>query len=140
MAIAHTSRDGEAHTSLLQRTPKRILIDGEWRESVSGKTFASLDPATGAELARVSEGEGEDIDRAVSAARQAFEGPWSKVKPYERQTLLLRFADLVEQHFDELALLDTLDMGAPITRTRGMRLRVLGMLRYYARDGNGDPR
>ena len=53
-------------------------------------------------------------------------------KPYERQQLLLKLADLVEQHFDELSMLDTLDMGAPISRTRASRRRVLGMLRYYA--------
>src|SRR5262249_14767273 len=60
------------------------------------------------------------------------EGPWSKFKPFERQQVLLKLADLVERHFDELSSLDTLDMGAPISRTRGTRLRVLGMLRYYA--------
>jgi aldehyde dehydrogenase (NAD+) len=68
----------------------------------------------------------------VAAARQAFEGPWSRFKPYERQQFLLKLADLVERHFDELSALDTLDMGAPISRTRSTRLRVLGMLRYYA--------
>ena len=68
----------------------------------------------------------------MTAARKAFDGPWSRVTPYERQLLLLRFADLVERHFDELSTLDTLDMGAPISRTKGLRLRVLGMLRYYA--------
>ncbi len=55
-----------------------------------------------------------------------------KFKPYERQAMLLKLADLVEKHFDELSVLDTLDMGAPISRTRGTRQRVLGMLRYYA--------
>jgi aldehyde dehydrogenase (NAD+) len=83
-------------------------------------------------LATVAEGDAEDINRAVAAARKAFEGPWRKFKPYERQQLLLKLADLVEHHFDELSSLDTLDMGAPISRTRSMRLRVLGMLRYYA--------
>ena len=63
---------------------------------------------------------------------RAFEGPWSKVKPFERQALLLKLADLVEKNFEELSQLDTLDMGAPISRTRGNKLRVLGMLRYYA--------
>ena len=89
-------------------------------------------PATGELLATVAEGDAEDINRAVAAARRAFEGPWSKVKPFERQALLLKLADLVEKNFEELSQLDTLDMGAPISRTRGNRLRVLGMLRYYA--------
>ena len=116
----------------LDGKPKRMLIGGKWVEAMSGKTFDSINPSTGEVLASVAEGDAEDIDRAVAAARRAFDGPWSKVKPFERQALLLRLADLVEQNFDELAALDTLDMGAPISRTRNNRLRALGMLRYYA--------
>jgi len=111
---------------------RRMLIDGKWVEAASGKRFESRNPATGELLATVAEGDSEDINRAVLAARTAFHGPWSRVTPYERQKLLLKFADLVERHFDELSTLDTLDMGAPISRTSGLRLRVLGMLRYYA--------
>jgi aldehyde dehydrogenase (NAD+) len=111
---------------------KKMLIDGKWVDAASGKHFESRNPATGELLATVAEGDAEDINRAVAAARKAFEGPWSKFKPYERQQILLKLADLVERHFDELSSLDTLDMGAPISRTRGTRLRVLGMLRYYA--------
>src|SRR5580658_6457756 len=96
---------------------KRMLINGEWVRAASGKTFESRNPATGDLLANVAEGDKEDIDRAVAAARAAFEGPWSKFKPYERQALLLKIADLVEKHYDDLALLDTLDMGAPVART-----------------------
>jgi aldehyde dehydrogenase (NAD+) len=107
---------------------KRMLINGEWVKSASGKTFESRNPATGDLLATVAEGDAEDINRAVAAARAAFEGPWSKFKPYERQALLLKLADLVEEHFDELSTLDTLDMGAPLTRTRATRQRV----RWYA--------
>jgi Aldehyde dehydrogenase family len=116
----------------LDGKPKRMFIDGKWVEAASGKTFETINPSTGVVLARVAEGDKEDIDRAVDAARRAFNGPWNKFKPYERQTLLLKLADLVEKHFDELAALDTLDMGAPITRTKNNRLRSLGMLRYYA--------
>jgi aldehyde dehydrogenase (NAD+) len=83
-------------------------------------------------LANVAEGDAEDIDRAVAAARAALNGPWSKFKPAERQRILLRLADLVERDLEEFAALDTLDMGAPITRTRGGRQRALGMLRFYA--------
>src|SRR5262245_40071560 len=116
-------------SGFLDGRPKRMLIDGKWVEAVSGKTFPSLNPATGEVLAQVAEGDRADIDRAVHAARRAFEGPWSKWKPFERQQLLLKIADLVERHFDELALLDTFDMGAPISRTSGGRRRILGMLR-----------
>src|SRR5262244_3050937 len=111
---------------------KRMLINGEWVRAASGKTFESRNPATGDLLATVAEGDKEDINRAVAAARAAFEGSWSKFKPYERQALLLKIADLVEKHYDELSMLDTLDMSAPVARTRGTRQRVLGMLRWYA--------
>jgi aldehyde dehydrogenase (NAD+) len=118
-AVRHVYADGQF---------KRMLINGEWVKSASGKTFESRNPATGDLLATVAEGDAEDINRAVAAARAAFEGPWSKFKPYERQALLLKLADLVEKHFDELSTLDTLDMGAPLTRTRATRQRV----RWYA--------
>jgi aldehyde dehydrogenase (NAD+) len=111
---------------------KRMLIDGKWVEAASGRTFDTINPSTGQVLARIAEGDSEDIDRAVAAARRAFNGPWSKFKPAQRQALLLKLADLVDQHFDELAALDTLDMGGPISRTRAGRQRVVGQLRYYA--------
>src|ERR1700684_1238044 len=108
MTEIHPFLDGKA---------KRMLIDGKRVEAASGKTFAPTNPAAGEVLAHVAEGDAEDIDRAVKAARRAFEGPWGKVKPFERQLMLLRLADLVERHYDELSLLDPLDMGAPISRT-----------------------
>ena len=111
---------------------KLLLIDGRWLPAASGKTFETRNPATGELLANVAEGDREDIDRAVAAARKAFTGPWGRWKPAERQALLLRLADLVEKHIEELAALDTYDMGAPISRTRNNRHRALGMLRYYA--------
>jgi aldehyde dehydrogenase (NAD+) len=122
----------EARHPYLDGKVKKLLIDGKWVDAVSGKTFDSINPSTGEVLATVAEGDAADIDRAVVAARHAFEGPWSKVKPYDRQMLLLKLADLVERNFDELSTLDTLDMGAPISRTGATRRRVLGMLRYYA--------
>src|SRR3984885_10457684 len=111
---------------------KKMLIDGQWVDAASGKKFETLNPATGELLAPVPEGADGDINRAVPAARRAFEGPWSKVKPFERQNLLLRLADLVEKNFEELSQLDTLDMGAPMSGPRGNKLPVLGMLRSYA--------
>ena len=128
---AITSIDAKQHPFLTGKA-KRLFIDGKWVEAVSGKTFETINPSTGQVLGSVAEGDAEDVNRAVEAARRAFTGPWSKFKPFDRQNLLLTLADLVEQHFEELAALDTLDMGAPISRTRGNRLRVLGMLRYYA--------
>jgi len=111
---------------------KKMLIDGKWVDAASGEKFETLNPATGEVLATVAEGDAEDINRAVAAARRAFEGPWSRTKPFERQAMLLKLADLVEKNFEELSQLDTLDMGAPISRTRNNKLRALGMLRYYA--------
>jgi aldehyde dehydrogenase (NAD+) len=111
---------------------KRMLIGGKWLEAASGQTFETRNPATGELLANVAEGDAEDIDRAVAAAREAFNGPWSKVKPAQRQLILIRLAELVERDIEELAALDTLDMGAPITRTRNNRARAVGMLRFYA--------
>ena len=111
---------------------KKLLIGGNWVDAASGKRFETRNPATGALLATVAEGDVEDIDRAVAAARQAFDGPWSKFKPFQRQEILLRLADLVDTHFEELCTLDTLDMGQPLSRTRTHRLRAVGMLRYYA--------
>jgi hypothetical protein len=83
---------------------KQMLIGGKWVGAASGKHFESRNPATGKLLATVAEGDAEDINRAVTAARKAFEGPWSKFKPFERQQVLLKLAELVERHFDEFKL------------------------------------
>ena len=107
-------------------------IGGRTVDSASGKVFDTLNPATGQLLARLAEGDATDVDRAVKAARAAFEGPWSKWTPYERQALLMRVHDLVDKHFEEMALLETLDMGSPITRTRNLKKFVLQAIAYFA--------
>jgi aldehyde dehydrogenase (NAD+) len=112
--------------------PKRMLIGGQWVEASSGRTFDSVNPATGRVIAQLAEGGEEDVDRAVDAARAAFEGPWSGFKPFDRQALMLAIADTVERHFDELCLLETLDMGAPISRTRTYKRWIVQALRFYA--------
>ncbi len=112
---------------------KGLFIDGRSVPALSGKTFATHNPATGALLADVAEAGAADIDLAVAAARRAFEqGPWASFKPFDRQQVMLRLADLVERHYDELAMLDTLDMGGPISRTSLGRRRAIALLRYYA--------
>ncbi|MBT2301987.1 aldehyde dehydrogenase family protein [Variovorax paradoxus] len=119
--------------SFLDGRPKLLFIDGRSVPAESGKLFDTINPATGERLAQVAEGGAADVDRAVAAARAAFEsGPWSRFKPFERQHVMLELADLVEKHYDELALLDTLDMGGPIARTILGRRRAVGLLRYYA--------
>src|SRR5690348_13682762 len=96
-------------------TPKKLLIDGKWVPASTGKTFDSIDPATGEVLARVAEGEKADIDLAVKAARRAFEsGPWAKMSPSERGRVMWKIADLIEQNTEEFAELETLDNGKPI--------------------------
>jgi aldehyde dehydrogenase (NAD+) len=112
--------------------PKDLFIGGKWTESVSGRRFASRNPSNGLVLAEVADASPADVDLAVAAARRAFEGPWGKLKPFDRQRLMLRLADLVDARYDELAMLDTLDMGGPFSRTRLGRRRAVGLLRYYA--------
>jgi aldehyde dehydrogenase (NAD+) len=107
-------------------------IDGRAVESASGKVFSSINPATGEVLARLAYGDATDVDRAVRAARLAFEGPWSKWTPYERQSLLMRVHDLVDERFEEIALLETLDMGSPISRTRSLKNHVRQTIAYFA--------
>ncbi len=93
---------------------KKILIDGEWHEAASGKTFPVYNPATGNVIAQVAEGDKEDIDRAVTAARLAFEsGPWPTMTASDRGKLLWRIGDLILKYLDELAELESLDNGKP---------------------------
>ncbi len=111
---------------------KGLFIDGRSRPALSGKTFDSISPRNGEPLARVAQAGKEDVDLAVAAARRAFDGEWGRLKPFDRQQLMLKLADLVDRHYDELALLDTLDMGGPISRTALGRRRAVALLRYYA--------
>jgi aldehyde dehydrogenase (NAD+) len=116
----------------LAQDSKGLFIGGRYRPAQSGRTFATVNPATGKRIAFLAEGDKEDIDLAVRTARAAFEGEWSRFTPCERQRLLLRVHDLVAEHYEELALLETLDMGAPLTRTRGMGGFIRQAIQYYA--------
>jgi aldehyde dehydrogenase (NAD+) len=115
----------------LDGRPKRLLINGEWVLARSEKTFDSINPSTGEIIGEVAEGDAADVDAAVAAARRAFEGPWSKFTPQQRQNVMLKLADLVEQNLDELRLIDVVDMGAPVQRIRRSN-RVVENLRYFA--------
>ncbi len=112
----------------------RHLIDGRWRDSVSGSTFETINPATEEVIADVAEGGPEDVDLAVKAARKAFDsGPWSKMDARDRGRLMSKLADLVEENLDELAELETLDNGKPIKESKGGDLpQVIDTFRYYA--------
>lgn len=118
--------------ALLDTPHQDMLIGGQRVPALSGQRFETRNPATGDLLATVAQGGAEDVDRAVKSARAAFEGPWRRMKPVERQRIMLRLADLVEQHFEELAMLDTLDLGAPYSRTIMGKARAGALLRYYA--------
>jgi phenylacetaldehyde dehydrogenase len=97
----------------------KILINGKWVEAASGKTFPTYNPATGDVLSQVAEGDKEDINRAVKAARAAFEtGPWSKITPSERGRLIWKLGDLIEKHLEEFAQIESLDNGKPLTIAR----------------------
>src|SRR4051794_16627335 len=128
----------EAHTispatrALLARE-QHHLIGGERRPSASGETFATLDPASGRTLATVALGGAEDVDRAVRSARAALDGAWGATNAATRALLMTRLADLVEHHADELAELETLDNGKPITFARTIDVEnAVAHLRYYA--------
>jgi aldehyde dehydrogenase (NAD+) len=117
---------------LSSQAAKKLFIGGKWVEAASGRTLPTFDPATGQCLGHIAEGDAQDVDAAVRAARAALDGPWKTFKPYDRQLLLLRLADLVERHFDELVMIETLDMGNPISRSTAGKRRLLGLLRFYA--------
>ncbi|MFN8160249.1 MAG: aldehyde dehydrogenase family protein [Solirubrobacterales bacterium] len=112
---------------------KRMLIDGESVEAVNGATFPTLDPATGEKIADIAEAGPEDLDRAVSAARRALEGPWSELPATERGRLIGRLADLVEEHADELAQIESLDNGKPVVFAKAADLALaIDQLRYFS--------
>lgn len=110
------------------------LINGKFVDAASGKTFPTLDPRTGEVIAHVAEGDAEDINRAVSAAREAFDnGPWPKMSAYERCRILLRFADLVEKHNDEIAALEAWNNGKLYEQAAKAEVPMfVRLFRYYA--------
>lgn len=112
----------------------QCFINGQWVDSVSGKTFETINPATEEVITEVAEGDAADIDKAVKAARTAFEtGPWHTMDARERGRLMHRLVDLIDENFDELAALETLDNGKPISDSREADLPLaMDCLRYYA--------
>ena len=112
--------------------PRQLFIDGQWADAASGKAFETPDPATGETLARVAEGDAEDIDRAVRAARRAFEdGPWSRMTPSERGRIIWRIGDLILEHADELAQLESLDNGKPFAVAQAADVPLAADLFHY---------
>ena len=123
----------DAARLFLQRAGK-LWINGQWRTARLGETFEVYDPATGEIIAHCAAGDKADIDAAVHAARQAFEsGPWSRMTPSERGRLIWKLGDLVEEHGDELAELETLDNGKPLAVARAADVPLaVDLFRYMA--------
>jgi aldehyde dehydrogenase (NAD+) len=111
----------------------KLLINNRWVPSESGKTFATINPSTGEEICQVAEADAPDVDKAVKAARAAFEGPWRKMRASERGRLLYRLADLIEANTDELARLETLDNGKPLSIAKAVDVaKTVACYRYFA--------
>src|SRR5438132_6760507 len=111
-----------------------LFINGKWQDSVSGKTFPTINPATGETICQVAEGDKADVDLAVKAARKAFEeGPWRRMNASERGRLLNKLADLIEKNQEELAALESLDNGKPYRDSLTIDLPMtVKCYRYYA--------
>jgi phenylacetaldehyde dehydrogenase len=113
-------------------TPRQLFINGQWSDAASGKTFETPDPATGETLARVAEGDAEDINRAVKAARKAFEeGPWSRMTPSERGRIVWKIGEKILEHTDELAQLESLDNGKPFVVAQAADVPLAADLFHY---------
>jgi phenylacetaldehyde dehydrogenase len=114
--------------------PRRMLIGGAWLDASSGQTIETINPATGGTIARVARGAAVDVDRAVSAARAAFDsGSWQRTNAADRANLMWRLADLIERHGDELAMIEALDNGKPVTAARQADIpAAAATLRYAA--------
>ena len=120
-------------TPFLDGKQKQLLIDGKWVEAQSGRTFDTINPYNGKVLATVAHGDAADVDLAVAAARRAFEGPWKQFKPVDRQRVLLRLADLIEQK----------KAGHPIAKTKvkteGNVINLMDALRQSLKGGKAAP-
>ncbi len=134
MGATATATQLNEHVLQFLSKPKKMLIDGKWVDATSGKTFATLDPSTEEALVQVAEGDKQDVDLAVKAARRAFEnGPWRKMTPSERGRAIWKLADLMEQNLEQFAELETLDNGKPIGVARAADVPLaVDLFRYMA--------
>src|SRR6266481_5507712 len=125
-------------TTVMERNvkigPTKLLINGKWVDSVSRKTFPTINPSTGEVITQVAEADAADVDKAVAAARAAFDkGAWRKMSASARGVLMNKLADLIEKHADELAQLESLDNGKPYHVARAADLPLtIACYRYYA--------
>jgi len=133
MATIAASHLDESALKFVDRTHK-LLINGRWVGAESGRTFPTYNPATGEVLAQVAEGDKADVDAAVRAAREAFDhGPWRRLTASERGRMIWKLADLLEQHTEEFATLESLDNGKPLVVARAADVPLaVDLLRYMA--------
>ncbi len=111
--------------------PKRMLIGGQWVPAASGATFEARDPSTGRLLVEIAEGGPADVDAAVAAARRALRGPWASFTPAQRQNVMLRLADLLDEQYPDFKLIETFDIGRPIGGGFGSAL-LTETIRFFA--------
>ncbi|SIN64048.1 aldehyde dehydrogenase (acceptor) [Parasphingorhabdus marina DSM 22363] len=112
---------------------KKLLIGSQWQDAGSAALIDVINPADGQRISGIGDASNADVEKAVAAARQAFEsGPWPEMKPGERSRLIYQIADKMEAHAEELAQLETLDNGKPINFARGDVFASIGAIRYYA--------
>jgi phenylacetaldehyde dehydrogenase len=135
MAVTEHAAQVDDRVQSFLSSPGKLLIDGDWVPAASGRTFETINPATEERLAEVAYGDAEDVDRAVAAARRAFdyEGPWRRMTPSERGRVIWRIGDLIEEHADVLATLESLDNGKPVGVARVADVALSAdMFRYMA--------
>ncbi len=132
--VQHVEPSAEGTRRFLAQPRRRMLIDNQWVDAASGRSFDTVNPATGVVLATIAAGGAVDVDRAVAAARAAFESPaWRDMIPAQRARLLWKMADLIEQNLEELAELETLDQGKPVWVGRYAEIPgAIEQFRYFA--------
>jgi aldehyde dehydrogenase (NAD+) len=111
--------------------PSLCLIDGTWTPSASGQTLALVNPSDGSEICHIARGGQEDIDRAVTAAHAALDGPWGKMSALERGRILTRIGQLVLERVDDLAALEAMDVGKPLTQARADAVALARYMEFY---------
>ena len=131
-ATATTQALSEGPRAFLDRAPGRHFIGGEWVEPAEGGSFATIDPATGDRIVEVAQGSAADVDRAVAAACEALEGKWGQTPPHKRSNLIWSLAEAIKGAGSELAELESLDHGKPVSYAAGDMAAAVNHLRYYA--------
>jgi aldehyde dehydrogenase (NAD+) len=123
-----------ATAAQMQIKPGKLFIDGKWVDAISGKTFGTINPATGEVITQIAEGDERDADAAVQAAHKAFRsGRWAEMSASERGRILWRIGDLVDKYNEELGTLETIDNGKPIFESRQVDIPMVAeVFRYYA--------